>query len=125
VSAAEGTSHVGRTIRIITGEEPIREGEQPNQYMIGTTVNFWRGQDDKIVLDPKLGVGVDRSGAPMETIEVTKIVHRVENRGDHGIGWFDVFAGDVVVASLNERHVSEVCYDLPEQVPHPGEIPAP
>jgi hypothetical protein len=111
----------GRTIRIITGEEPIREGEHPNQYMIGTRVNFWR--DPPI---PANGPGTYAiASGPMETVEVTKIEHRVENRGDHGIGWYDVWAGAVLVASLNERHVAEVCYDLPTQVPKPGEIPAP
>lgn len=44
---------------------------------------------------------------------VTRIEYRDENRGDHGIGWFDVWAGDVCIASLNERHVHEVYYQIP------------
>lgn len=102
-----------RKIRIVTGEEPVREDAYANQYMIGTKVNFWRDND---AAGPKYP-----NGTPvMESVDVTRIEHRVENRGDHAIGWFDVWAGEVLVASLNERHVAEVCYDLPEQVPAPA-----
>lgn len=107
------SAYEGKTIRAVIGEEPIREGEYPNQYMIGTKVNFWR--------DSNRVDGI--TSGPMESVLVTRIEHRVENRGDHGIGWFDVFASDVLVASMNERHVAEVTYDLEKQVP--SEIPAP
>ena len=49
---------------------------------------------------------------------ITRIEHRIENRGDHGIGWYDVYCGAAIVASVNEREVGYVIYD------NGGEVPA-
>lgn len=100
-----------KLIKMITGIEPDRPNEYPLQYTVGGKVNFWR---------PMQGV----TAGPMESVEVTRIEKLVENRGDHGVGLFRVHAGDVIVASVNERAVAEVIYDLAAQVPKPEEIPS-
>ena len=42
---------------------------------------------------------------------VTAITFNVENRGDHGIGWFDVWKDEnTKFATINERAVAEVIY---------------
>lgn len=99
------------TIKSIVGVEPNRPNEHPTQYAVGGKVNFWR---------PAPGV----TSGPMESVEVTRIEFDVSNRGDHGIGLFHVYAGDVSIATLNERAVAEIHYDIPAQVPKPGEIPS-
>ncbi|MBV8473955.1 MAG: hypothetical protein JO107_02845 [Hyphomicrobiales bacterium] len=54
----------------------------------------------------KVGVAAARGQQP-----VTAIHHRLDNRGDHDIGWFDVFAGETLIASLNEQYVVHVYYE--------------
>lgn len=41
---------------------------------------------------------------------VTKIEHREDNYGDHGLLWFDVFKGDSLYASMGGRHVAVILY---------------
>lgn len=42
--------------------------------------------------------------------EVTKIERRDENMGTYGIGWYDVYKGDVRIASINAMCVEAVTY---------------
>ena len=79
----------GRRIKSLTGPEPLREGEYPLHVTPG-----WK--------------------LPGTEYVVSRIELRIEHRGDHGIGWFDVYSGERVVASFNERFVAEVGYDQPE-----------
>jgi len=41
---------------------------------------------------------------------VTSIVYRLQDLGDRGIQWLDVWCGDQRVASLNASHVAEIRY---------------
>jgi hypothetical protein len=41
---------------------------------------------------------------------VTAIERREENLGQYGIVWFDVFAGDRMIFSMNALHVAMVDY---------------
>ena len=70
-------------IRALYGVEPMRE----NEYPAGFTVGHQSG-----------GKTVDR------------ITYREHNYGDHGIGWYDVYAGEHCIASMNVRAVAEVHY---------------
>ena len=72
-------------IKRIFGAEPPREGEYPTTYTVGE--NF--GWSKSIV---------------------TRIERREENFGTYGILWFDIFVGDVLLASMNAMAVSEVHY---------------
>ena len=56
------------TIKAIYGMEPMREGEYPSGFEVGKP--FGGGSDT-----------------------VSEIKERHDNFGDHGIGWFDVYAG--------------------------------
>jgi hypothetical protein len=42
---------------------------------------------------------------------VTRIERRLENLGDYGITWFDVFKGEHMFASFNARAVADVYYE--------------
>jgi hypothetical protein len=75
-----------KTIIRIFGFEPMRENEFPSAFIVGTPI---RG-----------------------TEPVSKIEPRQDYRGDHAIGWFDVYVGDQLVASMNERAVAEVHYEV-------------
>lgn len=81
-----------RPIKRIFGEEPRREGEYPQAYIVGQTLS--RASDHV----------------------VKRITYRMENYGDHGLGWFDVVVQidgeDAVLASMSARSVAEVHYDL-------------
>ena len=46
---------------------------------------------------------------------VTKIVERHQNHGDHTVGWFDVFYGESLHASMNARQVAAVIYRQADQ----------
>lgn len=70
-------------IKAIYGPEPMREGEYPTGYEVGRNTP---------------------AGA------VTEIKVRHDNFGDHGIGWFDVYAGEKLIASMNQRATAEVYY---------------
>lgn len=78
------------TIRAIFGHEPMREGEYPSTFIVGQKV-----------FGPDL-----RDGAT-----VTRIVRRDENFGDHGIGWFDVYADKTLIRSISHRATAEVHYE--------------
>lgn len=41
---------------------------------------------------------------------VTSILYRMQDLGDRGIQWIDVWCGEQRVASLNASHVAEVRY---------------
>lgn len=41
---------------------------------------------------------------------VTQIKHVVENYGDHGIPWFNVFTGERVYASVQAKAVARVIW---------------
>ena len=71
-------------INHICGEEPHRENEYPLTFTVGDT---------------------------FRDFEVTHIEHREDNRGDHGVGWFDIYSGKKRLASLNERFTSYVEYE--------------
>ena len=77
-------------IKGVYGVEPQREGEWPTGYT---------------VLQPDV----------MTNRVVTHIEHEVENRGDHGVGWFNVFAGGDMIARMNERAVAEIHYAITDQ----------
>jgi hypothetical protein len=74
-------------ISAIYGFEPMREGEYPTCALVG------HGH----------GQGPER---PI----VTRIAYREQNLGQYGIGWYDVFAGDVCLFSLQARAVAEIHY---------------
>jgi hypothetical protein len=57
--------------------------------------------------------GYTADGALVGRHGVTRIERREENYGDHGLSWFDVFQGDVLVRSYNARHVAEIHYAPP------------
>lgn len=82
-----------KRIRLIVGMEPGREGEYPSTYSVGTKL---------------------RSPAQHT---ITRIERREENLGTYGIVWFDVFAGDILLASMNALATSEICYDDVEETP--------
>lgn len=85
-------SEHNQRIRLIAGMEPNREGELPLVYAIGN----------------KFG--------PLLRI-ITRINLREENLGSYGIAWFDVFAGDVLLASMNALATSEIYYDDADETP--------
>ncbi|QZP06831.1 hypothetical protein [Caenibius sp. WL] len=76
-------------IQSITAPEPMREGEYPIMHIVGM-----------------------KSGGHV----VTNIEYRVENYGDHGLAWYDVFAGDILIESMAARDVGSISYQTP-QVP--------
>lgn len=84
----------GVFIQALGGPEPMREGECPWFIEVGK---------------------------PFNGEVVTRIEHREDNRGDHGIGWFDACSDTRRIASFNERHVAEVIYAEP---PAKKNIPA-
>lgn len=77
---------MSQKIIAIYGMEPMREGEYPSGFQIGSKI---AGRDE----------------------EVTEIKRRDDNFGDHGIGWFDVYAGESVAISMSLRATAEVVYD--------------
>ena len=79
-----------QTIKAISGLEPRREGEYPECYVVGQ-----RG-----------------SAIP----EVTRIEMRLENLGSYGITWFDIFAGETLIASMNAMAVASVEYYPPDDL---------
>lgn len=85
VAAAEAAKH--QLVAAVYGPEPNREGEYPTAFIVG-----------------------QNCGAMGETLVVERIDYREDNFGDHGLGWFDVFADGKRVASLSARHVAEVRY---------------
>lgn len=97
-------------IKSVFLEAPRREDEFQTTYGVGQAVNFWR--------ESRKEADGSEISPPMESIKITRIAFREENRGTHGIGWYDVWAGDVLITSLNERYVVEVYRDLPAQVPN-------
>ena len=74
-------------IMSIYGAEPMREAEYPQAYIVGHP-----------------------PGAASDDLIVTKIEFREDNYGDHGLGWFDVWAGETLLASMSARHVADVHY---------------
>ena len=46
---------------------------------------------------------------------VTRIEKRDAYRGDHSVFWFDVYVGEHLVCSLNERFVATVNYHVPQE----------
>lgn len=59
--------------------------------------------------------GEYQSGAHVGADGITRIEYREQNMGTYGIGWFDVYRGDVAVKSFNAVTVAEVIYFAPEQ----------
>lgn len=85
---AAGAEAKKQPIRAIYGPEPLREGEYPTTYIVGSNA-----------YDARLG--------PVE-----RITYREEFYGDHGLGWFDVFTAEGRIASMSARQVAEVHYRL-------------
>lgn len=81
-----------QAIKAIFGHEPMREGEYPTDFIVGQKA-----------FGPDLPSGK----------AVTKIVRREENYGDHSLLWFDVYAGDDLIRSMQGRAVSEIHWDHP------------
>lgn len=77
-------------IAAIYGEEPHRENEYPFGYVVGNDC-YNMGHH----------------------FRVTAIMSREDNYGDHGIGWFDVFSGEHLIASISQRHVAQVHFANP------------
>lgn len=101
----------GQRIESICGV-PIAENEPPSWFKVGTAWNQAVAVADDNGVEHPLGAG--RSGRIVYRKHVvTAIELRVENRGDHGVGWYDVRAGEVLIASLNERNVHELYYEIP------------
>lgn len=84
---------------------PIDDTEPPSWFKVGTAWQQHVGFEE-------MPAGLGKKFIYKEHV-VTAIDHRLENRGDHGVGWYDVKAGDVIIASFNERHVHEVYYEIP------------
>ena len=80
---------MNETISAIYGAEPRRDGEYPSIYIVGQS--DWR-----------------------KGPSVTSIKYREDNFGDHGVGWFDVYAGEARLASMGARHVAEIIYETPK-----------
>ena len=79
-------------IKAIYGIEPMREGEYPMAHVVGLTSHInGRGP-----------------------VRVDRIERREENYGDHGLSWFDILSGGVVVASVQARAVGEIHYSQEE-----------
>jgi len=78
-----------RTIVYISGMEPMREGEYPTSYQVGT-----------------LGPHQQR---------ITRIDYKMEDFGDHEMGWFFIYGESGVIAKMQARAVAEVVYS-PEVV---------
>jgi len=72
-------------IKAIYGHEPMREGEYPAAYQIGSDIG---------------GVG-----------KISSITQRTDNYGDHGLAWFDVHVGDKIAVSISARAVAEIHYN--------------
>ena len=72
-------------IQAIHGIEPMREGEYPMSYMVGS---FDRGLN----------------------ATVTSILRETENFGDHGLLWFHIYAGNDKISSIQGRAVAQVIY---------------
>ncbi len=79
-------------VKAIYGHEPLRADEYPASYMIG-----------------------GRIGSGGEVVE--RIEFREDNFGDHGLGWYDVFANGRRVLSMQSRAVAEVHYSPPPPPP--------
>ena len=45
---------------------------------------------------------------------VTRIEEYMQNLGDHGVLWFDVYHGDTLVKRFGARHVAEIHYETEE-----------
>jgi len=69
----------------VYGHEPRREGEFPLSYQVGAECFSKAGK-------------------------VTSIEERLQDLGDRGIQWFDVWCGERRVASLNATCVAEIHY---------------
>jgi hypothetical protein len=70
-------------IKAICGDEPRREGEYPVAHVVNhTSFGF----------------------------TVTAIVENVENLGDYGIRWYEVYAGSVLLTKMNAKYVASIEY---------------
>lgn len=74
-------------IQMIVGAEPLRAGENPRFYCVGQASGFNTGN-----------------------WPVKSITYRVDDYGDHGLGWYDVWSHDSLIASVAARAVAEVIY---------------
>lgn len=78
-----------QSIKGIFGPEPMRDGEYPNGFIVGSPAGAGRYM-------------------------VKRIVRRNEYHGDHDVEWFDIFADvdgeETRIASLNHRFIAEVMY---------------
>lgn len=76
-------------IRAIFGAEPMRKGEYPTAYIVG-------------------------SPALSSDHVVTSIAYREDNYGDHALGWYDIWVGETLLASMSARHVAEIHFQVEE-----------
>ena len=76
------------TIKAVFGAEPRREGEYPTMWVVSQEY---------------------------EGRTITHILFREDNYGDHGLGWFDIFSGEIRLASMSARETTEVHYQFPTQ----------
>lgn len=77
-----------REITAIYGVEPLREGEYPMAYVVGSESEI-----------------AGRGRFKVEWIE-----RRDEHFGDHGLSWYDVLSGGKIIASVQARAVAEIHY---------------
>jgi hypothetical protein len=84
---------MSRQITAIYGVEPMREDEYPMGHVVGRESNI-----------------IGRGKLMVDLIE-----RREENYGDHGLAWFDVRSGGMIVASVQARAVAEIHYGPEEE----------
>ena len=83
---------IEQKILAIFGHEPMREGEYPTAFIVG-----------------QKAFGPDLPGGAT----VTEIKRRDDNFGDHGIGWYEVYADGSLIRSMSARAVAEIHWEPP------------
>lgn len=78
-------------VETLIGHETGREGEVPMLYSVGIPI-------------PKNGM------VSLTKPSVDRITYREDYYGDHALGWYDVYVGDQVAASVAARAVAEIQY---------------
>lgn len=75
-------------VSAIYGFEPQRENEFQIGYMVGHV----------------------HRGGEHDGLTITAIEYEEHNYGDHGLGWYAVKSGDVLIVEVQARAVAEVHY---------------
>ena len=76
-------------IKGIWGAEPMRKDEYQQCYIVG-------------------------SPAMASNHMITRIACRHDNYGDHALGWYDIWSGETLIASMSARYVAEIHYQVDE-----------